>query len=116
MVTNYPVPTELPAMRAGEIDGRYMDCTPALAPVGDFFVSVPALQIRRIDGAPMTSADLASAGHAWDDTLDPTRRIPTYGFIGGTATATYLLRIVATTDQGRSFVRDWRMSVLPELG
>jgi hypothetical protein len=117
MAVSYPVPTELPAMRAGETDGRYLDCTPALAPVGDFFAGIPALTIRRTDGAPMTSADLASAGPAaWPDTLDAGRRIPTYGFIAGTVTATYLLRITGTTDQQRSFIRDWRMSVLPELG
>jgi hypothetical protein len=103
-------------MRAGEIDGRYLDCTPALAPIGDFFASIPVLTIRRIDGAPMTANDLASAGGGWGDTLDATNRVATYGFIAGSAVATYLLRMTATTTQGRTFVRDWRMSVLPELG
>jgi hypothetical protein len=115
-VTSYPPPTVLPAMRAGEVDGRYLDCTPALAPVGDFLAAVPDLTIRRIDGAPMTADDLAAAGSAWLNSMDPTNRIPTYGFVAGSLTATYLLKTVGTTTQGRTFVRDWRMSVLPELG
>jgi hypothetical protein len=113
---SYPVPTELPAMRAGELDGRYLDCTPALAPVGDTFVAIPTITIRRIDGTIVTSDDLASAGSSWPDTIDATNRIPTYGFVAGVETATYLLRMAGTTAQGRTFVRDWRMSVLPELG
>lgn len=115
-IQSYPPPTELPAMRAGEVDGRYLDCTPALAPVGDTFSTIPVLTITRIDAGPITNADLASAGSAWPDTLDATARIPTYGFIAGTSTATYLLRVAASTAQGRTFIRDWRMSVLPALG
>ena len=113
---SYPVPTELPAMRAGEVNGRYLDCTPALAPVGDRFIQIPVLTIRRIDGAAMTSADLASAGSAWPDVMDATNRSPTYGFIAGTNTATYLMTQTGPTVEGATFVRDWRMSVLPELG
>ncbi len=115
-IQSYPPPTELPGMRAGEIDGRYLDCTPALAPVGDKFVGVPALTITRIDGVDLGPDDLASAGVAWADTLDTTARVPTYGFAAGTATATYLLRISDATSQGRTFIRDWRISVVPRLG
>jgi hypothetical protein len=113
---SYPPPTELPAMNSGEVNGRYLDCTPALAPVGDRFATIPTLTIRRIDGAVMTVADLASAGSGWPDTIDATNRIVTYGFIAGTNTATYLLRQMGPTAEGATFVRDWRMSVLPELG
>lgn len=118
----YPPPTPLPAFRAGEVpDGRYLDCTPALAPVGDRFTSVPALMIARIDGTPLDADDLASAGAAWPDTLDATGRIPTYGLVApaGCAGRTYLLTIStagALTAQGRAFVRDWIMSVLPWMG
>jgi hypothetical protein len=116
-IQSYPPPTELPAMRAGEIEGRYLDCTPALAPVGDTFTAIPDLAITRIDGADLdASIDLRSAGTAWADEIDATNRIPTYGFIAGTEVATYLLRISGSTAQGRTFIRDWKMSVLPALG
>ena len=64
--------------------------------------------------------DLASAGAAWPDVLDPTGRIPTYGLAApASATArTYRLTISADTltAQGRLFVRDWLISVLPWMG
>jgi hypothetical protein len=116
---SYPAPTELPAMRAGEMpDGRYLDCTPALAPIGDTFTGIPILVITRIDGTATDETDLASAGAAWTDTLDATNRIPTYGLVApATAAArTYRLMISGATAQGRLFVRDWIMSVLPWMG
>jgi hypothetical protein len=116
---SYPAPTELPAFRAGEApDGRYLDCTPALAPVADTFTGVPALTITRVNGVPMDVDDLASAGPLWPDTLDATKRIPTYGFVApsGSASRTYRLTITGNTAQGRLFVRDWLMSVLPWMG
>ncbi len=76
-IQSYPPPTELPAMRVGELDGRYLDCTPALAPVGDTFSTIPVLTITRIDAADMLAGDLATAGSAWADTIDATNRIPT---------------------------------------
>ena len=103
-------------MRAGELDGRYLDCTPALAPIGDTFVGIPVLTITRIDTGPVTSNDLTTAGSAWPDDIDDTKRIPTYGFVAGTDVTTYLLRLTSTTAQGRTFIRDWMMSVLPALG
>lgn len=115
-IQSYPPPTELPSMRAGELDGRYLDCTPALAPVGDTFSAIPTLTITRIDATPVSAGDLASAGSAWADEMDATNRIPTYGFIAGTAVTTYLLRVSAATAQGRTFIRDWKMSVLPAEG
>ncbi len=116
---SYPPPTELPAMRAGEApDGRYLDCTPALAPVGDQFNGIPMLTITRIDGAVLDATDLASAGSAWPDDLDATGRIPAYGFVApsGAAARTYRLTISGATAQGRLFIRDWLMSVLPWMG
>lgn len=115
-IQSYPPPTELPAMRVGELDGRYLDCTPALAPVGDTFSAIPTLTIMRIDATATGASDLAPAGSAWVNTIDATNRIPTYGFVAGTAVATYLLRVSAATAQGRTFIRDWKMSVLPALG
>ena len=120
-IQSYPPPTELPAMRAGEEpDGRYLDCTPALAPIGDTFTAVPTLTIYRIDGTETDMTDLASAGAAWPDVLDLTGRIPTYGLVApASATArTYRLTISADTltAQGRLFVRDWLISVLPWMG
>jgi hypothetical protein len=118
-IQSYPPPTELPAMRAGEApDGRYLDCTPALAPIGDTFDGIPALTISRIDGTAIDATDLAPAGADWPDAIDATNRIPTYGLAApATAAArTYRLTISGATAQGRLFVRDWLMSVLPWMG
>ena len=118
---SYPPPTELPAMRIGELDGRYMDCTPALAPVGDLFtdLSTVTITVSRRDGALMGLNDLQPAGGAWPPTLDATGRIVTYGWIvpSGTISGTYLLTLTASpTQEGRTFVRDWIMSVIPLMG
>ena len=117
-IQSYPPPTELPAMRSGEIDGRYLDCTPALAPVGDRFSAIPSVEITRIDTTPMNTdgTDLILAGSAWINDMDETGRIPTYGFHAGTSIATYLIRVTSSTTQGRLFIRDWKMSVLPAEG
>lgn len=120
-VQSYPPPTELPAMRAGELDGRYLDCGPALAPVGDLFtdLSTVSIAVSRLDGVAMTATDLQPAGGAWPPTLDPTGRIPTFGWIAplGAAGVTYLLTLTCSlTKEGRVFVRDWIMSILPLLG
>lgn len=115
----YPPPTPLPAFRAGEApDGRYLDCTPALAPIGDLFNDIPQLIIQRINGEPLDADDLTSAGGLWPDVLDATGRIPTYGLLApiGSASRTYLLTISGLTGQGRLFVRDWLISVLPWMG
>jgi hypothetical protein len=116
---SYPAPTELPAFRAGEApDGRYLDCTPALAPIGDVFNGIPTLIIARIDGVALDINDLASAGSVWPDVIDDTNRIPAYGLAApiGAASRTYRLTIAGPTAQGRLFVRDWLVSVLPWMG
>jgi hypothetical protein len=120
-VQSYPPPTELPAMRAGELDARYLDCGPALAPVGDLFtdLSTVAVMVTRLDGVAMSGTDLQPAGGAWPPTLDATGRIPTFGWIAplGAAGVTYLLTLTCNpTNEGRVFVRDWIMSILPLLG
>lgn len=120
-VQSYPPPTELPAMRAGETDGRYMDCSPALDPVGDRFTDVGTLSVAvsRRDCVAMSTTDLQPAGGAWPTTLDATGRIATFGWIApaGSAGVTYQLTLMANpTAEGRTFVRDWFLSVLPSMG
>jgi hypothetical protein len=120
-VQSYPPPTELPAMRAGEVDARYLDCGPALAPVGDLFTDLSTLSVTvsRLDGVAMSGTDLQPAGGVWPPMLDATGRIPTYGWIApiGSAGVTYLLTLTCNpTQEGRTFIRDWKMSILPLLG
>lgn len=119
---SYPPPTELPAMRAGELDGRFMDCGPALAPVGDVITDLSTVTItvsHYRDALPMGPNDLQPAGGAWPPKLDATGRIVTYGWIAPPASAgvTYLLTMtVLSTKEGRTFIRDWLLSVLPLMG
>lgn len=117
----YPPPTELPAMREGQLDARYMDCSPALLPVGDVFTDISTLSVAvsRIDGVEMSDTDLQPAGAGWPSSLDDTGRVPTFGWYAppGSAGRTYLLTLTASlTKEGRIFVRDWFMSVLPLMG
>jgi hypothetical protein len=120
-IQSYPPPTELPAMRVGETDGRYMDVGPALAPVGDLItdLSTVSVVVTRRDGVTVGATDLRQAGGAWPPTLDATGRIATYGWIApaGAAGITYLLTMTVTpTQQGRTFIRDWTLAILPLLG
>jgi hypothetical protein len=113
----YPVPTELPPMHEGETDARYMDCTPALGPVGDAFsdVSSVAVSLSRMDGAALTALDLTPAPSAWPSELDATGRVVTLGWRAphGSGGSTYLLIMSSPTREGRIFVRTWTMSVIP---
>lgn len=118
---SYPPPTELPAMRAGETDARYFDCSPALAPVGDAFtdLSTVSITVTRRDGVPMGIGDLQPAGGAWENTLDGTGRIVTFGWIAPpeSAGSCYLLTMTASpTKEGRTFIRDWFINILPLMG
>ena len=120
-VQSYPPPTELPAMRAGETDGRYMDCSPALAPVGDIItdVSTVSVAVSKRDCGAMTANDLQSAAGTWDTTIDTTGQVVTTGWTAPITSAgvTYLLTLtVNPTKQGRVFIRDWFMSILPLMG
>lgn len=118
---SYPVPTELPAMREGETDGRYMDFSPALNPVGDVIpdLSNVTVVVTRRDGCPMTESDIQEADVAWPATLDETGTILTYGWTApvGSAGSTYTFTVkINPTKEGRTFIRDWCMSVLPHMG
>lgn len=116
-----PAPVWLPALRAGEIDGRYVNCTADPGCFGDYFPSINdiTLTITRQDNRPITSADLQPAGVAWPDTLDITNLIPTFGLMApaGAAGVTYVLTMtVNPTAQGRLFIRDLLMEVVSRLG
>jgi hypothetical protein len=108
-------------MREGEIDARYMDCSPALAPVGDLFpdISVVTITVSRYDGSAMTNTDLQPDLSVWVPSIDETGQVVTYGWRApiGSAGRTYYLTLTAhPTKEGREFIRDWFMSVLPTLG
>ncbi len=116
-----PLPRTMPSMRAGETDGRYIDCTLDLGAVSDSIPNINAasVTIARVDGNAITANDLQPAGAAWPNTLDSTKLIPTFGFIApaGAAGVDYKITItVNTTTQGRIFVRDVYMSVVNALG
>ncbi len=116
----YPPPTQLPPMRAGETDGRYMDCSPALAPIADNFDNIidVTITVTRADAAPMTATDL-QPDPTIGPSLDPTGMIATFWWIApaGNVGADYILTLTANpTSAGRVFERDWMMSILPELG
>lgn len=108
-------------MHAGEIDGRYVDATLDLGPAGDAIPSPSALAvtISRLDGKPMTADDLALAGSEWPICLDATGLIPSIGFNAPAASAgrSYKITLTVTkTVQGRLWIRDVLMSVMPVMG
>ncbi|MDE2470146.1 MAG: hypothetical protein KGL35_15715 [Bradyrhizobium sp.] len=108
-------------MRAGEIDGRYMNCTPDLGPFGDTFPSASVLSyvITRQDGEAVTANDLQQAGASWPNTLDATKLIPTIGLNApaGAAGVSYQITLTANlTTQNRLFIRDFYIEVVPLLG
>ena len=116
-----PLPRTLPSMRAGETDGRYIDCTLDLGAASDTIPNINAasITITRQDGNALTANDLQPAGTAWPNTLDSTKLIPTFGFTAplGAAGVSYKITItVDKTTQGRIFVRDVYMSVVNALG
>lgn len=116
----YPPPTQLPPMRAGETDGRYMDCSPALAPVVDNFGNIldVTITVTRVDAMPMTLTDL-QPDPAVGASLDPTGMIATFWWIAPADNpgVDYILTLTANqTVGGRLFVRDWSMSIVPLLG
>ena len=111
-------PVMLPPMRAGEIDGRYIDFTADLGPVGDQIVSINdvTIDILRRDGFPMTASDLALAGPDWPNTLDATHLVVTIGLTAPTAASYKLTLTVNKTMQGRLFIRDLTLDVLAAMG
>ena len=116
-----PAPVWLPAIRAGELDGRYINTTPDLGCYGDIIPSVDTITIAitRQDGRPITSNDLQLAGGIWPITLDDTSLIVTIGFTAPLLAAGVTYKLVLTvnrTAQRRLFIRDLLMEVAAALG
>ncbi len=119
-VPNYsPVP--IPPLRAGEIDGRYIDVSTDLGVTGDLVTDITtvSIAIARADGEPNTANDLQLAGSNWPNTLDPTGMIITVGFQAPYPSAGvpyWVTLTVSKTFQGRLYIRDLTMTVAPVLG
>ena len=114
-------PILLDPIRAGEIDGRYVDLTTDLGAAADRIVSIGnvTIGIVRRDGFPMTSNDLALAGLNWPNAVDPTGLIVTIGLQAPASAAGigYLLTItVNKTLQSRLYIRDLTIDVLALMG
>ncbi len=117
---SFPTPTAMPPMRAGEVDGRYMDCSPTLLPISDLFTSINTITITvtRCDGVAIGANDL-QVNTSIAPVLDPTGMIVTFWYNApiANAGADYILTLTANpTFEGRTFVRDWTMSIVPLLG
>jgi hypothetical protein len=107
-------------MRAGETDGRFMDCSPALIPIADAFTNIltVSIAVSRADATPMTATDLQPYTTI-GPSLDPTGMIATFWWTApaDNTGADYVLTLTANpTAGGRIFERDWLMSIQPELG
>ena len=116
-----PAPILLPPIRAGEIDGRFIDLTADLGSAGDVIPSIGVVSVvfTRRDGFPVTSNDLGSAGSGWPDTLDATGLILTLGLLAPSTAAGVSYGISVTvnkTMQGRLFIRDMTIDVLASMG
>jgi hypothetical protein len=114
-------PVALPAIRCGEIDGRYIDFSADLGTVADYIPSINNVDIAiiRRDGFPMAAEDLAVAGPPWPNTLDPDGLVLTIGLQPplGSAGRRYQLTVtVNKTLQGRIFIRDLWIDVLAAMG
>jgi len=114
-------PVWLPALRAGETDGRFIDTSLDLGAVDDSIPSLAALtvQIIRADEAPMTGDDLRPAGSAWPNRLDPNGLVITLGLTAplGAAGVTYFITLIVNhTTMGRLWIRDLALMVSPYLG
>lgn len=119
-VTPEPPPPTQPSLRAGETDGRFVDCTLDLGAAGDRFTTIGSitLTITRQNDIPVDSTDLQSAGSAYPDSLDSTGLIPTFGLTAPLTAArrSYKITLSALTQEGRTFVRDCYISVAPAMG
>jgi hypothetical protein len=117
---NYsPVP--IPPLRAGEIDGRYIDTSTDLGVVGDKIIDISTVRIaiNRADGEIMTAGDLRLAGNNWPNTLDSTGFVITVGFDAPPDSASVPYWVTLTINQtylGRLYIRDLTMTVAPILG
>ena len=117
---NY-APVPIPPLRAGEIDGRYIDTSTDLGVVGDKIldISTVTIAINRADGQSHTAGDLRLAGNNWPNTLDATGTVITVGFDAPPPSAGvpyWVTLTVNTTFQGRLYIRDLTMTVAPTLG
>jgi len=111
----------MPPMRAGELDGRYIDFRQDLGTIEDQISSVNdvTIAIKRRDGFPMTVDDLALAGTNGDMELDATNLILTFWLNAPSASGGSKYRLTVTIDttmQGRLRVRDVNMDVLSLMG
>lgn len=116
-----PLPPWLPPIRAGETDGRYVNCTPDLGAFNDYIPSITlvTLQIIRQDNRPLDASDIMPAGIPWPNTIDETGLIITFGFtvpLTNPGRNYQLTFTVNKTAQGRVFVRDVMIQVTPKLG
>lgn len=114
-------PVCIPPLRAGEIDGRYIDVSADLAVVGDKVtdISTVSVAINRADGAPSTANDLRVGGSDWPNSLDATGTVITIGFTAppGCAGVPYWVTLmVNTTYLGRLYIRDLTMTPAPVMG
>lgn len=114
-------PIILDPIRAGEIDGRFVDLTTDLGAAADRIVSIAdvTVGIIRRDGFPVTSNDMALAGLQWPNAIDDTGLIVTIGLQapGAAAGIGYLLTItVNKTLQSRLYIRDLSIDVLALMG
>jgi hypothetical protein len=114
-------PIKLPPIRAGEIDGRYIDLTSDLGEVGD---SIPTmnnvfLTFRRLDGFTLSPDDLQLAGQDWPNMLDPSGLILTIGLTSPLLSAGMRYRMTLTVNktlQNRLFISDMTIDVLASMG
>lgn len=116
-----PGPVCMPPLRAGEVDGRYIDASTDLGIVGDKITSIAtvAIGIYRADGTAITGNDLRLAGASWPNTLDDRGLRVTVGFYAPPASAGvpyWLTFTVNETLQGRLYIRDLTMTITPVLG
>jgi hypothetical protein len=114
-------PVWLPALRAGETDGRFIDTSLDLGAVDDYIPSIGNLtvQIARADEEPMTADDLQPAGNLWPNRVDPNGLVITLGLTAPLASAgvTYFVTLIVNpTAMGRLWIRDLALLVSPYLG
>jgi hypothetical protein len=114
-------PVPIPPLRAGEVDGRYIDTSSDLGLVGDRIITIDdvAIVIARADGADMTDDDLRVAGGDWPNQIDASGLLITVGFHApsGCAGVNYWVTLVVDkTLQERLYIRDLTMTPAPVMG
>jgi len=117
---NY-APVPIPPLRAGEIDGRYIDVSSDLGSVGDKVTDIATVTIgvNRADGEALSEDDLHVAGSDWPNSIDASGMVITVGFHApaGSAGVPYWVTLtVNKTALDRLYIRDLTMVVAPVLG